>query len=152
LRDDVKNLFFELYNLTSKKLEALQNLSASEAQKKFCFDTGKTDDLLSLIEKDTQTVNSINSIDCEIRKIENELCGIIGIPSDKLSGYIKKRREKIIVDFKNKIYDINLLLKILIKSRDELAAAMESSLNDIDKDIRSIRLVRELKKTLHQSD
>ena len=152
MRDDVKNLFSELHNLTSKKLEALQEISSAEAQKKFCLDTGKIDDLLGLFEKDSDSINNINSLDYEIKKIEGEICGIIGIPGGEFPGFITKIKEKPIADLKNKIYDINKLLKNLIKSREELAERMDLKLNDIDKDIKSICQVRKLKKALRQFD
>ncbi len=152
MRDDVKNLFTELFNLTSKKFEALRDIAASEAQKKFCLDTGKTDELLGLIEKDADALNSVNSLDCDIRKIEDEICRVTGISCGEFPELIAKRKEKIITDLKNKIYDINILLKNLVESREKLAKGMESDITGLDKDIKSICRVMELKKALRQPD
>lgn len=146
LRDDIQNLARELLQHYNKKLTYLKKIQTSEIDKRYLLRTGFIDGLLELISDDNHTIDNINIIDVDIKKIISQICNIAGIENKAFEQFFFGSSSEIAGDIKNTMSDIGTILESIQLDRDALITEMEQQRDSLKSDIRSLSIYGKFKK------
>ncbi len=144
MRDDLKGQFHKLLQYTDRKLEILEILSNNTPKKKHLLNTDKIDQLLDIIAEEEELSGQFNSIDYDIKILENSICEISGI-ENTFNEFISGRNEPTIVELQKKRALIVNSIRKLTKIQDEFTAELEKKLKALGKDIRTLSLIKKIK-------
>ena len=145
LRDDIKNLLTSIIDKLKKKISILQNIYNSETNKRYLLKSGSISNLLRSIENDNFQFEKIDVFDYEIARLKERICKIAGITIDSFDLHLLKLNSKLYGEYSNLITEINNVLDILFREREELIKRMEENLDNINFDIGSLKKIMRLK-------
>ena len=144
MRDDVKNILKELNHLYQDKILLLDKILLSETEKKYALKSQNSEILIKNLEANDEDIDEINSIDYGITAINEKVCSIVGVQLSDLNEFMQNSEESLfiqIIEVQNKV---NIIIKALIKEREEIIEAIEKESMSIKKDMDSLHRIHKL--------
>ncbi len=144
MRDDISGLFDKLILVYAEKLNLLKKINTSQVQQKHLLQSGQVKKLDDIIRSDNEIFISIDSLEYDLRSIVNTICEKTGIKISRFKEYFFNRKERPIPELKRLYMEINELASSIIEYREGLISKMEKTSEEIEKDIYSLKKIREL--------
>ena len=145
LRDDIKNLLTSIIDRLKNKISILQDIYNSETNKRYLLKSGSISNLLHSIENDNFQFEKIDVFDYEIAGLKERICEIAGIDIDSFDLHLSKLNSKLYGEYSELVMEMNNVIGILSREREELIKDMEEQLDNINFDIESLKNIMRLK-------
>jgi hypothetical protein len=147
LRDDIKDLFDGLFKLLDSKKNLLNNLLENEksASDLIKYRNDAEDDLLKIIEHETEIIEKINVEDFNISQIRDQISRRYSLDFDKILNKDYSTSEKEILDYRNEILQHHNLISEIIILKKENSSSMNKTRNDLEVQISELERMGRLK-------